>query len=222
MPSLIVKTPPAVEPISLAEAKAHLRVDMTDDDATIQHLIRSARHALETRYDRAIITQSLVLGRDYFPSFYGLGYTWTPGGWFGQYWMTQYTTQELNWGYIALRPPVQSITSVTYIDTSGNSQIWPSTNYGLDGDSEPGRLYLLPGKTFPTTAQQLATVKIEFVSGNTSPDLVPADIREAVKLLMAHYYENREETVTGSRLVSLQLPYGVQQLMTNYDPSLVA
>ena len=71
MPSLVVKTPPAVEPVSLAEAKAHLRVDTTDDDALIQNLIRASRLSLETKYDVAMLTQSLVLGRDYFPNVFG-------------------------------------------------------------------------------------------------------------------------------------------------------
>jgi uncharacterized phiE125 gp8 family phage protein len=222
MSSLIVKPggEPKVEPISLAEAKAHLRVDISDDDALIQGLIRAARANLERVYDIALMTQTLVLGRDYFPAVFGMGWG-MPGWWLGNTWMAQYDTQQLRYGYIPLRGPVQSVTSVTYLDPTGASQVWASSNYLLDADSRPPRLTLALGKTFPPTAPLFGAVKVEFIAGYTDPALVPDDIKAAMKLYLGHLYENREEVMVGTRLVALQLPLGVQALMTTFEPNLV-
>lgn len=221
MSSLVVKTPPAVEPISLGEAKAHLRVDTTDDDALIQNLIRAARVSLETKYDVAMLTQSLVLGRDYFPNVFGLGYTPTPQWWLGPSWAGQYDAEELRYGFISLRAPVQSVTSVTYLDTTGSSVVWASSNYFLDADASPGRLGLALNKTFPTTAPLPGAVKVEFVTGYTRPELVPDDMKSAVKLLLGEYYENRENVIVDTRIVALPIPDGVAALMAPYGTPLL-
>lgn len=221
MPSLVVKTPPAVEPISLAEAKDHLNVTVTDDDARIQNYTRAARANLERRYDVAFITQSLVLGRDYFPAVFGMGWGWSPGWWLGNTWMAQYDTQELRYGYLSLRPPVQSITSVTYLDQTGAITTWASSNYVLDADSRPGRLSLALGKTFPTTAPLLGAVKVEFIAGYTDPTQVPDDMKSALKLLLGEYYQNRENVVIDTRIVALAIPDGVDALMAPFAPVLI-
>jgi hypothetical protein len=221
MPSLIVKTPPAIEPVYLGEVKAHLRVDFDDDDALIQDFTRAARVSLETKYDVAMITQSLVLGRDYFPNVFGLGYTPSPQWWLGPSWAGQYDSEELRYGFISLRGPVQSITSVTYLDSTGASQIWPSSNYVLDADSTPGRMFLALNKTFPTTAPLPGAVKVEWVAGYTRPELVPDDMKTAVKLLIGEYYENRENVVVDTRVVAMPIPDGVDALMAPYGTPLL-
>jgi uncharacterized phiE125 gp8 family phage protein len=221
MSSLVVKTTPVVEPISLAEAKDHLNVTISDDDARIQNYIRAARANLERKYDVAFMTQSLVLGRDYFPAVFGMGWGWSPGWWLGSTWMAQYDLQELRYGYLSLRWPAQSITSVTYLDTTGTSQVWASSNYILDSDSRPGRLMLGLGKTYPATAPLAGAVKVEFVSGHTDPALIPEDMKEAVRLLMGEYYQNRENVVIDTRLVALPIPDGVDALMAPFAPILV-
>src|SRR5450631_4735333 len=63
----IVISPPALEPLSLADAKLHLKVDTTADDALIESLIRACRFHIERLYDIALITQTLQLNLDYFP-----------------------------------------------------------------------------------------------------------------------------------------------------------
>jgi uncharacterized phiE125 gp8 family phage protein len=201
--SLIVKTPPVVEPVSLAEAKAHLRVDVADDDALIQDEIRGARMFLERRYDRALLTQTLVLGLDAFPAW------WCRPPWMG--WTA---------AAIELRPPVQSITSVTYLDTAGSSQTVSSADYLLDKDSEPGRLVPNLNKTWPATALLPGAVKIEFVAGVTIPELVAPDIRDALLKVVGAMYANREAVITGT--VSKEIEVGLDDLMRSYRRDLVA
>ncbi len=213
--SLIVKTAPALEPVSLQEAKDQLRVYTDDDDSYISTLIRTARMNLERTYRRALITQSLVLGMDFFgqPDF-------TPT------WLYGWPPSTLSWGptgwilpqssVIELRPPVQSITAITYLDAAGNLQTLASANYVLDGDSEPARVVPNLAKLWPVTAPLPNAAKIEFVAGYTAPALVPDDIKAALKLLIGNWYENRESVVVDTRLVALELPQSVQMLMAPY------
>src|SRR4051794_4197557 len=65
---LVQITPPSVEPVTLAEAKLHCKVDFTDDDALITSLIAAARMVCETRLRQALVTQTWVLYLDSFPS----------------------------------------------------------------------------------------------------------------------------------------------------------
>jgi uncharacterized phiE125 gp8 family phage protein len=216
MPSLVVTTPPVVEPVTLAEAKDHLNVTISDDDARIQNYIRTARQKLETRYGIAMITQTLTLGRDYFPNLFGIGFAPTANWWVGSNWSGQYDHEELRYGFLTLRGPVQSITSVTYLDTTGAAQVWASSNYLLDADAMPGRLFLALNKTFPTTAPLPGAVKVAYVSGYTKPELVPDDWKAAVKLLTGEYYQNRENVIVDTRIVALAIPDGVDALMSSY------
>src|SRR5262245_32806492 len=89
-----VITPPATEPVTRTEAKAHLRVDFTTDDTYIDDLIATARHEAEKWARRALITQTLELRMPYWPNAYSLALP---------------------------RSPVQSITSITYTDDQGNT-----------------------------------------------------------------------------------------------------
>ena len=221
MPSLVVKTPPTAEPVSVPEAKAHLNVTIPDDDQLIQLLIRTCRTTIEREYDVAYMSQSLVLGRDYFPNVFGIGWGWSPGWWLGNTWMAQYSMEELRYGFIKLRSPVQSVTQVTYLDGSGASQVWASSNYILDKDSQPGRLGLALGKTYPTTAPVIEAVQIEFIAGATAPELVPDDWKLALKLYLGEYYENREQMIIGTRLVAIPIPDGVEKLMAPVSPVLL-
>lgn len=216
MPSLIVKTPPTQEPITISEAKDHLRVVTNDDDTYINNLIRSARYTLEMTYRRALLTQSLVIGLDYFgqeewmPTYlYGWPpsmLTWGPTGW-----MLPLSS------VIELVPPVQSITSITYLDPAGNLQTLASANYVLDASSEPGRVVPNLAKIWPVTAPLPNAVRIEILAGVTDPTLLQDNIKEALRLLLGHYYENREQVVIDTRLVALELPLGVEALMAPFN-----
>jgi hypothetical protein len=215
--TLSIKTPPALEPIPLSEMKQHLRVDFSDDDATIQGYLRAARLQLERKYNRAMLTQSLLLTLDSFDptrwtadSFYGISpSTWSLG-------------LGVSWSMIELRPPVQSITSVTYTDPSGTTQTLPSSGYSFEAgsDSATGRIFPALNKIWPAVGLTPGAVKIEWVAGYTTPDLVPEDWRAAVKLFVGHLYENRQAVVAEGRVVAVEIPLGVDALMGGVRPML--
>ena len=222
--NLTVKTAPTTLPITLAEAKAHLRVDFGDDDTYITALIGAAQSTLEWTYDRALMTQTLVLTLDRFvqpatplPS-WGAGTVaisgWGPAG-------TQWGWYAPTWSVIELRPPVQQINAVTYVDPTGATQTLDPTKYTLT-KSEPGRVFPSLNNVWPVTALQPGAVSIEFVTGYTSESNIPAAQLQALKLILGDLYEHREQSVIETRVsTAVELPFGVEELMAPYKPILV-
>lgn len=177
---------PSTEPVSLAEAKAQCRVDSTDDDAFITGLIAAAREMAEKVARRAFVTQTWDLVLDAWPD-----------------------SDQIE----LPRPPLQSVMSVTYVDDDGVSATFPSSSYLVDTDSEPGRVVLKTGYTWPSATLQAANgVRVRFVAGYGAAAAVPAHLAAAIKLLVGHWYENREATAAGD--VAREVPLGVQALLT--------
>lgn len=180
--ALSLVTAPTVEPISLTEAKAHLRVDVGDEDALIESLIKSAREYVETFTHRALLTQTWDSKLDAFPC----------------------DVIELPFA------PVTSVTSITYVDTNGTSQTWSSSLYSTDLPSGPyaRRARIMPAyqQVFPQTRAQMNAVVARFVAGyGAAATAVPESIRHAVKLLVGHLYARREPVQVGNIVTPMPL-----------------
>lgn len=128
---------PAVEPVTLAEAKAHLRVDGSDEDGLIESLIVAAREACEHETDRAIPQQTLELLIDAFPVD----------------------------GIKLPRPPLVSVVSVKYIDVDGILQTVDSSDYYLDDGQEPAWVLPAYGFDWPSTRDEANAVRVQFEAG---------------------------------------------------------
>ena len=177
---------PAVEPVSLAEAKTHCRVEISDDDSLINALITAARELCEAYTGRLFITQTWDFVR----------WTWPSG-----------TIMRLP------RPPLQSVTYIHYTDHDAVTSTFASSNYLVEVVGEPGRVVLLEGKSWPTVAlYPAAAIWTRFVAGygDTGSD-VPGPIRQAILLLVGHWYEHREAVLTGT--VAREMPLAVQALL---------
>lgn len=198
---------PAIEPVSLAEAKAHLRVDFTDDDALIQSLIRAAREYIETATERSLITQTWKLTLDAFPAIPPSALTW------------QGTFDQFRLPY----PPLQSVTSIVYTDAAGAPTTVSSSVYVVDTVSEPGRIALATGQTWPTNSLQTVNgVAVTYIAGYSSVGLVPQSIRQAILLTAGHWYENRETVVSDTRVAALEVPMAATMLIwRNRVPSAI-
>lgn len=177
--------PPTVEPVSLQEAKAHLRVDETDDDALIGALITAARQYGEHQMRRSLITQSWRLVLDSFP---GYGQT---GVAYGRAYSMPANAIQLEYG------SVQSITSITYLAMDGTTQTMPSTDYVADTSGGLARITPVFGKIWPIPMPQIGSVKVDYVAGYGGAAAVPAGIRQWMLLRIGALYENREEIVVG-------------------------
>jgi uncharacterized phiE125 gp8 family phage protein len=140
--ALKIVTAPYADPVSLEAAKQHIRVDTPDDDALIARTIRSAVETFEVHTRRQYVTASWRMTLDAFPSD----------------------------GYIDLpMPPVQSVTSITYVDADGATQTVSAADYSLDSDREPGRINLAYNASWPSPRTQPNAVTVSFKSGYATP-----------------------------------------------------
>lgn len=163
-------TAPATEPVTLAEAKAQCRVDVSDEDSLITALIVAARQEAEHILGRALITQTWERVVDAFPDV------------------------ELELGM----PPVQSVTSITYVDLAGVTQTLAAPSYVLDNTLEPGFVLPAAGYTWPETFDTVNAVRVRFTSGyGASASNVPQSIRTWVLMRVATLYKFREEAAVG-------------------------
>ena len=204
MRGLTLVTGPASEPVSLAEAKAHLRVDSADDDSLVTALIVAARQAAEAHTRRALMTQTWRLSLDRFPS--------APQPWWDG--VREGADLPLGGGAIELpRPPLASVTSVTVYDDADNATVADAASYYVDADSEPGRIVLRSGKTWPVAMRVAGGVEVLFVAGYGAAGAVPQALRQGMLMLIGDLFENREAEADGGAppagVAALWRPYRV-------------
>jgi uncharacterized phiE125 gp8 family phage protein len=207
MPLQLV-TPPAGEPVSLAEAKLHLRVDGGDDDLLIGSLITAARQAAETLTGRQLMTARWKLVLDAFP---GPSLMQAASG----------ASFSLPAHAILLaKCPVQSVVSIEYLDMNGATQVMPASDYVLDAACEPARLTPVFGKTWPPTLPQIGAVTVTFDAGYGAASAVPEGLKSWIKLRVGSLYGHREEMSVLSRGRIDPLPF-VDGLLDGFKVSLV-
>jgi uncharacterized phiE125 gp8 family phage protein len=168
--SLVRTVAPTSDPVTVQEMREHARISLTDDDSHIQGLIASAVTYAETFLNRQIMTATYRLSMDGFPS----------------------------WIIKLPMPPTQSVTSITYVDSGGTTTTLAGSTYILDSDSSPARITPAYSTIWPSIRSQIGSVKVTFVAGYASAALVPAPITHAIRMLVAHWYENREAVSTGA------------------------
>ena len=185
---LTLTTPPQVEPVELGDMKDHLRLEVDTDDALVEGLIRSARSYIEnTKLSRALITQTWVAYFDAFP-----------------------------FPFIELpRPPLLTVTGITYLDTAGDRTTWDSSNYVVDVAREPGRVELAYNESYPTARFQANSIELTFTAGyGPAPADVPFDILLALKQIVAQWYELREPVVVGT--IVAKIPDSANALLASH------
>lgn len=183
--SLILAAAPGSEPVSLTEAKAHLRVSTLDDNTYINTLIVLARQEVERFTNRRLVRQTWDWRLDAFPL------------WF-----------------LVPTPPLLSVTSIDYIDTDGNTQTLDPSVYDVDIYSSPARIKTAYGESWPATRTIDNAVIVKFIAGYSSAATVPASLKQALLMIIAHFYENREEIITGT--IVAKIPKASEHLMFNY------
>lgn len=167
--TLSVVTPPAAEPITTDQAKAHLVVGTADDDALIDRCIASARRLAEVRTRRQLMPATYTLKIDRFTDTIPLP-----------------------------RPPLQSVTSVKYIDQDGVQQTLATSVYDVEADAVPGVIRLAYDQSWPDVRAQPEPIEIEFVAGYADAASVPENIINWMLLRIGSMYEHREADVVGT------------------------
>jgi uncharacterized phiE125 gp8 family phage protein len=171
-------TGPSTEPVTLAEAKLHLRVDHADEDTLITQHIKAARISLEQECRRAFITQTLELRLNAFPAR----------------------------SFVLPRPPLQAVTAIKYVDKDGVETTVSSTTYGVDTNAEPGIVYLKSDYYWPSvTLLPVGGFRVTYTAGWAAAANVPDTIKNAILLMVGTFYENREEVVISAGLTRIAL-----------------
>lgn len=176
--SFALVTAPTVEPLSESELKLHGRITNNAEDALLTNYIAAARDFAEKKLSRQFITATWDLRIDFFPQ-------------------QRFVEQAFDsWRYPSIeihKCPVQSVTSVKYIDASGVEQTMSSSDYLVDIHDEPARITPAFGLVWPVARAQPAAVTVRFVAGyGDAPSAVPPNIRHWISLKAQSLYENRE------------------------------
>jgi uncharacterized phiE125 gp8 family phage protein len=191
----VVVTPPAAEPISLAEFKLAARVTNAAEDTLITSvIIPAARRRYETDTRRQVVTATY--------------------DWFLCDFPPRRSGEESRIE-IPL-PPLASITSVKYVDVEGTLQVLDSAKYKVTQGKEPGQIYPAPEEEWPETQTTLTDerVQIRFVAGRAVGAVDPVD-KMAIQLLALHWFENREAVIVDERVSIESLPLGYEALVRN-------
>lgn len=179
-------TAPTALPVTLAEVKAQLRIEHDDEDLYLDRLINAGIGMVDAK---GMLGQGLITQ------------TWAQ-------WMANSPPRE-----VALQlGPVQSVTAVKYYDANGDLQTDTLANYDVFGLSRSKTIKPKAGYSWPTAQVRQDAIKIEYVIGfgDASTD-VPETIRHAMLMLVAYWYENRENELIG--VASKTLPYGFEDLL---------
>jgi len=206
MKSLALITAPTTEPLSLDEAKAHLRVTADTEDELIDALITAVRQHIDGRdgwLGRSLITQTWEVRLDRFPTGWESIEPWPRN--------------------VAIRvplPPLQSVTSVKYLDSAGAEQTLNSATYVVHVVEEPGLIVPAYGQTWPTARDEPGAVRVRFVAGYGEPKDVPRPLKLGLNAMVAHFYEHREPVIlTGGVGSPIPIPMHVEALLRNYQIS---
>jgi uncharacterized phiE125 gp8 family phage protein len=188
--SLILITPPTATPISIQEIRAQCRVDSADEDALLAAYVRAATDAVEQMTGLRLLTQEWEYSVDGFP-------------------------ERCGWLRLPLAP-LFALTSIVYLDTQGVAQTLPVTTYLIKGlgSTQPARLILAPNQGWPATWHGVSSVIVRAQFGWTDWNGIPEALRQAVLLLAAYWFGQREAASIGPDQGPVShIPFGVRELV---------
>lgn len=183
--SAVRTTDATVEPITVAEAKAQAHVEIDGDDSWFTDQITAARrYAEDVALCRTLTTTTWKWVADEFPDEILLPY-----------------------------PPLLTVASVKYYNTDGVlTTLTVNTDYTIDIVSEPGRIRPAYGKVWPTARAMMNAVEVSYTAGyGATAASVPMSIRHGIRLIVAHWYEKREETISGT--IIAKVPMAAEDLL---------
>lgn len=181
-------TPPAEEPLSLSEAKLHLRITHDADDDALAALIKAAREMCESWTGLSLVTRH---------------YAFTADGWDGQ-------PLELP------MPPLQSVDEIAVYNAGGEESIFDEDFYYAETAGRPGRVILKEGATPPQPGLAIGGIELRYTAGFGAAAAVPASLKQGMLRLVAHLYMNRgdgtDTAVRNSGAAVLFQPYRIMRL----------
>ena len=192
--SLTLVTEPTIEPITLEQLKAQLRLDVDNDDELLRDLIEVARSWVEGQTHRALASQTYDYAIDWeWPMKYG------------------YTRIDLPLN------PISSVTSITYVDNNGASQTLAANQYIVSARNHSSYIAPAYGVSWPDVRCIPSAITVRFVAGSDTN--IPVSLKHAVKMLAAHLYENREAVAPKEMMA---IPFGIEALVSPYRKAGIA
>lgn len=174
--SLELDTVPSSEPVSLQEVKDHLRIDTSSDDDDLARKIAEARTWAEEFTRRSFMPTTWKLYLSAWPRAIQL-----------------------------FRAPLSSLTSITYIDTAGDSTVLDSSIFLTNAVAEPAIITEAWQQQWPSLRNnQYNSIIIEYIAGYANAASVPDPIKQAIKAKVASLYEFREDSISGQAVSSMQ------------------
>lgn len=188
------------EPVTLAEAKLHPRVDLSDDDALVTTMISAARELVERRTNRTLIYTAYRMTLDNWP--YDIELPRSPA---------IEAAPNLVTGISYATPRIR------YYDGDGNQQTltYSAGHFEVLLDNNPPLLVLPPGSSWPTTySLQRGAIEIDWIAGYGAASTgIPELLRLAIMMLVTHWYEHRE--AVGS--FGSEVPLAVDSVLRLYS-----
>ena len=186
-----VITPASTYPVSLTEAKSHLKVDTSADDTYIESIIKAATQLSEEYTNRFFIDTVI---EQYASSFAEL--------------------QNL------FKSKVSSVAHVKYYDGDNSLQTLSATVYDTQLNYEPSQIQLADGQSFPSVTKRNDAVLVRYTVGyGSAASDVPEIIKQAILLTIGNFYENRNSVITGK--TATELPMNVKWLLDTYKVQIV-
>jgi uncharacterized phiE125 gp8 family phage protein len=182
----IVDTASSTPIVTTAVAKAHLKVDISDDDTLIDNLVTAATQAAEEYTNRYFMQTTLIMRGD----------TW----------------DDIKTLY---KSPVHSITHIKYYDEDDSLQTLATAVYLADLYSKPAQISLMPDQSFPDLSPRKMAVEVKYVVGEgTTTDTISDLIKQSVLLMVGHWYEHRSSVISGK--TAMEIPLTSQMLLDQY------
>lgn len=189
-----ILTPPEADPVSVADVKARLRIDASDEDALLAQLVRGSVARIDgpQGIGVAMMRQTWRKAMDDFPKMIRL-----PGA------------------------PFVDVVELRYLDVAGVWQVLDPALYRVDGESEPARVEPVSGGSWPATAAiDTGTVQVDYRVGAATAGEVPGDLIDALCLMVGHRYEHREAVMV--EMSASPLPLGVADILADHRRVAVA
>lgn len=163
-----VITPASTYPVSLTEAKLHLKVDITTDDTLITNLIVAATQVSEEYTNRFFIDT-----------------------------VVNQTCSDFKELSELFKSKVSAVTHIKYYDSDNAQQVWASSNYVVNKEYEPCQINLVVDGSFPNIADRIDAIECRYTVGYGTASDVPDVIKQAILLTLGNWYENRMSVITG-------------------------
>lgn len=171
---LKVTVSPTEEPLTPDEVKSQIKIDHTLEDSLITIEIQAAREYVENKLGVALVTQTIEEKLHEFP-----------------------LKDRLNpmRGIFLKRYPLVTVSSIAYKDSDGNSQTIDSDDYTLVTSSKPPIIAPKNGVSWPTTLEEVGSITVTYTAGYGAASAVPADIKQAMLLIISNWFDNRSNSV---------------------------